>query len=172
GTRTLEVRAVGYYPERRAIDVVDGTAPVNVALVTFKSVLETVKISANYLRYSNLAGFRERQRTSVGQFITAADIARRQPITTSDLFRMVSGVYVDRDTEGDATILMRGVFEERCSPAVYIDGSYLSVLNASNLDSFVSPNEIAAIEVYSPTQVPAQFQPGLSGCGSIVIWTR
>jgi len=32
GTRLLEVRAVGYYPERRAVDIVDSVAPLRIAL--------------------------------------------------------------------------------------------------------------------------------------------
>jgi hypothetical protein len=36
----------------------------------------------------------------------------------------------------------------------------------------VRPADIAGIEVYAAGQVPAQFQPGLTGCGSIVFWTK
>ena len=46
GTRMLEVRAIGYYPERRAVDVVTGVAPIRTALSTMKSVLDTVTVTA------------------------------------------------------------------------------------------------------------------------------
>ena len=31
---------------------------------------------------------------------------------------------------------------------------------------------MAGIEVYTGAMVPPEFQPGMIGCGSIVIWTR
>ena len=43
GTRMLEVHALGYYPERRRVDVVASSAPIEVKLSTLKAVLDTVK---------------------------------------------------------------------------------------------------------------------------------
>jgi hypothetical protein len=45
-------------------------------------------------------------------------------------------------------------------------------LTADDIDGWVAPDEVAGIEVYMQGTVPAQFQPGLSDCGSIVIWTK
>jgi hypothetical protein len=48
----------------------------------------------------------------------------------------------------------------------------MSFMDTSDIDTWVKPSEIAGIEVYSGTMVPGEFQEGLRGCGSIVIWTR
>jgi len=41
------------------------------------------------------------------------------------------------------------------------------------IDAAVNPAEIQAIEVYTkPASAPAQFTNNMSGCGSIVVWTR
>ncbi len=172
GTRTLEVRSVGFYPERQVVDVIDGAPPVRVALATFKAVLDTMKVIANYYRYSNLAGFRERSRTGLGRFMTPADIARRQPLVTTDLFRNFPGVFLDGPRGFDQQIYMRGVFVDRCVPSVFLNGAVMNGVSATDVDAFVDPDDIVGIEVYSQSQAPAQFQPGLTGCGSIVIWTR
>ncbi len=172
GTRTLEVRAVGYYPARQTVDVIDGAAPVRVALATFKSVLDTMKVIADYDRFSNFAGFRERSRSGLGRFFTGADLAKRQVIVTTDLFRNMQGVFVDSDSDLEQRITMRGVFTERCEPAVYLNGTLMMGMNMSEIDAFVRPKDVVGIEVYSQTQAPPQFQPGLSGCGSLVFWTR
>jgi hypothetical protein len=172
GTRTLEVRAVGFYPGRQVVDVIDGAKSVNVALVTFKSVLDTMKVIANYNRFTNLAGFRERSRTGPGRYLTAADIAKRGPIVASDLFRNFPGLFVDGPRGTDQYVYMRGVFTDRCVPAVYLNGSVINGLSANDIDDFARPEDIVGIEVYSQTQAPAQFQLGLADCGSIVIWTR
>jgi hypothetical protein len=172
GTRLLEVRAVGYYPERRAVDIVDSVAPLRVALATFKSVLDTMKISATRTVDMNLVGFQERRRSSVGRFLTPRDIAMRQPFATSEIFRSVPGMFLDRTMDAEEKVMMRGVFEDRCEPAIYINGQWMNGLTSSDLDSFIRPSDIAGIEVYMVGQVPAQFQPGLSGCGSLVFWTK
>lgn len=173
GTRMLEVRAVGFYPERRAVDVVAGGPPIRVALSTFQAVLDTVRIAASRVTDPNMRGFAERRRGSgVGRFLTPEDIARHQPVFTSDALSRVPGLYVDRVPIGDTRIRMRGLFEERCLPAVYIDGHHMRDLSADDINDWVRPAEVAGIEVYAAGMVPAQFQPGLSGCGSIVIWTK
>jgi hypothetical protein len=73
---------------------------------------------------------------------------------------------------------MRGTIDESCSPAIFLDGIYMSQLNAEEIDTWVRPNEIAGIEIYAGTFMPAQFARGLAGvgrdgasCGSVVIWT-
>jgi hypothetical protein len=176
GTRMLEVRAIGYYPVRRPVDVVPDALPVRVAMATFESVLDTVQIRASGIGSEGLSGFGQRRRSSgMGRFLSEADIQRRNPTETSDLFRSVSGVYV-----GDS-IMMRGAFASaqqgsngECNPNVFLDGMRMptvSGLTATELDSWVNPARIAAIEIY-PDAPPPQFQVALSGCGSIVIWTK
>ena len=172
GTRLLEVRAVGYYPERRAVDIVDRVAPLQVALATFKSVLDTMKINASRTVDQNLIGFHERRRSSVGRFLSPRDIAVRQPFVTSEIFRAVPGLFLDRTMDAEEKVMMRGLFEARCEPAIFINGQWMNGLTSGDLDGFIRPNDIAGIEVYMAGQVPAQFQPGLAGCGSLVFWTK
>ena len=190
GTRALEVRAVGYYPARESVDVVDGAPPINFSLATFKSVLDTMKVLADYDRYSNLAGFRERRRSGVGRYLSSGDIAKRDPLVTSDLFLMLPGVYVEylqpedttsafASTGGGGTsmatersILMRGTTTNRCIPAIYINGNWMQNIVITDIDAFMRPESLEGIEIYSATQTPPQFQPGLTGCGSIVFWRR
>jgi len=172
GTRMLELRALGHYPMRQVVDVVDSAPVLRTAMVTLKAVLDTVKVLANYQRYSDLAMFRERSRSGLGRFLTAEDIMRRQPIATSEIFRNVPGVYLEPLMGVEETIQMRGTFDARCTPTVYINGGIMEGLAVADLDAFVKPREIAGIEVYRASQAPAQFLPPLSGCGSIVIWTK
>lgn len=180
GTRMLDVRSIGHYPDRRAVDVVTGASPVRVVLSTMKAVLDTVQVMASRLGGQNMIGFHARRRTGQGKYLTPEDIARRQPVVTSDLFRMVPGVRVERNELGETMIQMRGTFAEECSPGVYIDGRYMRELIGDDIDTWVKPDEIAGIEIYVGPGVPPEFNPGLAGggptagdqCGSIVIWTR
>ena len=180
GTRVLQVRAVGYYPQRIAVDVVRDGPPVRSALPTMRSVLDTVRVTASRLTNKS-RGFEERRRSGFGRYLTAEDVVRRQPLVVSDLFHSVGGVRVEpaSDPIDGTRILMRGAFGGRCFPAIYIDGLYMSDLSANDIDAIVRPDEVAGIEVYAGVSVPAQFTRGMAGigrvgelCGSIVIWTR
>ncbi len=170
GSRLLEVRAVGFYPLRQAINVVNGAAPVRLAMSTYEDVLDTLKVIASYDRYNRLEEFRTRSRSGLGRFITAEDIVRRQPVVTSDLFRnLVPGVYLDSQAD---SVRMRDAFGERCVPTFYLNGMQLNGLDGMALDAAITPDRIIGVEVYQQSQAPPQFVPALSGCGSIVIWTK
>jgi hypothetical protein len=179
GTRMLEVRAVGYYPVRRRVDIVTGAVPVHVTLSTLKAVLDTVKVMATRREGRDIKGFQERSRSGAGRYLTADDIMKRHPILSSDVFRNIAGIRMLIDAEtGERTIVMRGGVQSagglnQCAPAIFLNGSFLSEsLTAGDIDTWVRPNEIAAIEIYNDVGVPAQFQRAMSGCGAIVIWSK
>ena len=169
GTRMLEVRSLGYYPQRRRVDVVVGAAPIKIVLSTFRAVLDTVRIRSRRLADVHDSGFEERKRSGVGKYLTAEDIARRGSIFTSGIFRSIAGLRVVNDS-----IQMRGIFQNAdwCTPEFYIDGRYMFTQGGEELDAAMLPKDIAAIEVYTETNVPPQFSQGMGGCGAIVIWTK
>jgi hypothetical protein len=172
GTRMLEVRAVGYYPERRPVNAVAGAPPVRVALSTLRAVLDTVKIVAAQVRGRDIRGFLERSRSGMGRYLSEEDISRRGALVASDLFRAVPGLRVERTPLGDTQITMRSNFGDDCVPSFFLDGKHMRNLSADDINGFVEPKEIAGVEVYAGTELPPQFSDGLSGCGSIVIWTK
>ena len=172
GTRTLEVRAVAHYPVVQPVDVVQDAAPIRIAMATLKSVLDTVRVSA--VRGGNrvLADFLQRKKSSgTGKFITSEDIAARNPVYTSDVFRTVLGVYIDHDQNGEDVITMRGNATGHCQPGVYINGMSMRNVSSSDLNGLVRPNDVIGIEVYTAAGAPPQFSQQ-NGCGSIVFWTR
>ncbi len=187
GTRMVEARAIGFLSDRRAVDVIPDGPPVRTSLSSLKAVLDTVRISATRAHDVEMLGFEQRRQSSTGHFITAADVARTRPVVTSQLLRNMPGLYLERDSSGQPVLTMRGTFDPRCRPGVYIDGRYMNDIGAEDIDDWVHPDEIAGIEVYSGTEVPARFNTGMAGvgrvsggdpnagvnvCGSIVVWTR
>jgi hypothetical protein len=177
GTRMLEVRAVGFYPARRPVDVIGGAPPVRVALSTFKAVMDTVRITAARAG-ENLAGFMDRRRRGGGgRFLGPEDIARRQPNVTTDLLRNVAGLRLEGYGQG-AHFTMRGGMsgfatgaEDRCTPEVYLDGVHVAA-TPDDLDTWIRARDIKGIEVYPDASVPPQFRQPMQTCGSVVIWTR
>lgn len=172
GTRVLEVRSVGYYPDRRAVHVVGGMPPVQVALSTFKSVLDTVKIIGTRTADHHGSSFEDRKRTGLGRYLTSTDLERRGAIFTSDAFRNLPGTRLERDTFGARHIYVRSAFGEWCEPSVHIDGMYMWNLNADDIDGMVSLRYVKGIEVYTEATTPAEYQRAMTGCGTILIWTK
>jgi hypothetical protein len=173
GTRMVEVRAVGYFPERRAVNVVEGAPPLRLSLFTMRAMLDTIRVTATRLS-PNMKGFEERRRSGMGRYIDAEFIAQRRPSRVSDVLRFVPGLYVYHQSL-NTSLQMRSNFGERCAPDVYVDGHYMRSFTGDDLDAFVNPDDIAGIEVYREPTVPPQFNMGRGGtdaCGSIVVWTR
>jgi hypothetical protein len=187
GTRSLEVRAVGFYPDRRTLTVSASTPRVDTRLETLKAVLDTMKVVAN-LPPSIVAEFNTRRRTLPGRFLAPEDIARRGPTQVSDLFKSIPGVYLEvlmpSDTlnqfagstgdtgDGQLRITMRGGFSAKCIPSIWLNNLQLQDVAAADLDGLMQPNDLIGVEVYQPTQVPAQFRVGMTGCGAVVFWRR
>lgn len=183
GTRILDVRAIGYYPERRPVDVTAEPVFVSVQMATFQSVLDTMRVQASMADGDDRAGFERRRRAAgSGRFLTEEDIRRRAPTEASDIFRSIPGLYV-----GDKLTMRSGGFSSfgsgglgECAPAIFIDGHLMPGLSSDgegagmkldDLNSWISPHQIASMEIYYDV-VPPQFQVALSGCGSVVIWRK
>lgn len=182
GSRLLNVRAVGYFPERVVVDVIDGAPPITVALRSISSVLDSVRIVADRTRSKNLIGFDERRASStVGQFLTKADVARRVTAFTSDILTALRGVQIVRRSDGQQALVMRRSFGRGvCLPAIFIDAVEMNIgdvaLTLDELNDFARKQDIEGIEVYHDGDVPPQFQSfdtmGSAGCGAIVLWSR
>lgn len=171
GTRALDVRAVGFYPEHRTIDVLEGMAPQRIVLSTMKAMLDTVRIRAAGGHSRALMEFERRRGSSgTGTFLTSEQVMRLGPHRTTDVLRMMSRIRI-RLSIPDTTSLQVGEAATWCSPLVFIDGTLFPRMSAADLDDLVDPHDIVGMEVY-PSMAPPQFQLPLESCGSIVIWKR
>lgn len=173
GTRTMEVRAIGFYPERRGVNVIAEASPITVTLSTMRAVLDTIRVSANRIAY-DATGFMNRRRAGNGKFFTQQDIEKRGGVVTSDIFRAVPGLTVERSADtGEPAINMRGPFGY-CEPTMFLDGSRLPNIHAGDIDDIISLNKVKSVEIYSEASVPGEFKDytRMDPCGSIVIWSK
>jgi hypothetical protein len=168
GTQMLEIGAVGYYPERRAVNIIADALPVHATLSTMKAALDTAQpISVRFSGTGDTA-FERRRRSGSGVYLTSDDIAQAQPSVTSDLFPRIRGVRVD----ASRNLLVNGA-AGWCSPAIFIDDVYTPHITADGIDAFVPPRDIASIEVYARSYAaPVQFRNPEGDCGSMAISTK
>lgn len=166
GTRTLEVRYVGYAPKQLAVDLFSAqTRSITVTLDERVDVLRDVTVVGR--RRRELSDFLERRDRGMGHFITREQIAKQHRPRFTDLFRTIPGVRVAEKLSPDANKL---IFSDgpagACEPQVYVDGVLL--VSEDHLNTLVRPDDVAAVEIYKASEAPVQYQTG--GCGTILIW--
>ena len=173
GTQALVVRQLGFEPVEVPVEL-SGRAPRQVTVTMSKParVLDPVAVVAERSKDGlDQVGFARRQKIGFGYFMGPEDIQQRQATRMTDLFRTVpslrvvpSGMDYTVESARDAT--------GGCVTYV-VDGSPYRSLFAGDIDRLMPPNDLAAIEVYTGSNTPAEFQtPGNSSCTTIVMWSR
>ena len=168
GTQMLEVRALGFAPERVAVELRAGrTDSLAVVVDEPVAVLERVQVFGNRSVNLDRTGFLRRQgRALGGHFLSPEQLARRSPASVVDALRTIPGIRVDRPDLFSYTLTYRG-----CAPTVYLDGQYV-LGGDSTISDMVTPAELAGVEVYSVASAPAEFLPLKEACGVVLLWTR
>lgn len=170
GTQTLEARALGYLPERRAVTLTAGRdTSFEIRLTSLKKMLDTIQVVAERVYWADRGGFGERRRSGWGHFFDDQAIQKRKPSDIYDLLWTIPGVRVSRSGFQGSVTMRDGI--RGCTPALHLDGVRLPASMVGELSFLVPVDQIAGMEVYGRAGVPAQFA-SLSGCGAIVIWTQ
>lgn len=169
GSHMLDVRAVGFAPVRRVVDVLPGDS-TRVSLALDKPVvLNAVRTTANRPSFGLTQFEQNRKSYGTGRFITPEMLEARPPIRTTDVFRTIPGTRVVPGPFGDRVIMRSMTMASWCTPDLWIDG--MRAVNDVPLEMLVSPQDLLAVEVYAGgAALPAQYT-GLSGCGAILLYT-
>ncbi len=173
GTRTLEVRAIGFAPRRVAVDLAPGrAATVDVRMDRTVAALAPVTVFGTPAPQSPLLReFLDRQRHSAfGRFLTAQDIARTEPVNITKTLPALGLQLVSNGHLGTA-ILGRTKRGEPCPATVVLDGAPLPA--GDDLDQLVRPDQVAGIEVYTDATFapPQYFGPLMNDCSVVLVWT-
>jgi hypothetical protein len=177
GTREIEFRLVGYMPQTNTVDLHRGaTSTVSATLLTVRQMMDTVKVTSTRVFDRDRNGFADRKKRLAGTFFDPSDVERLRPTGVAQLISRARGVTLEVPRYKTASYIMMqsrgGTPGGRCLPSIYIDNQKFEVLDANDLDRWITPETIGGIEVYeSPTVAPVQYQT-LNRCGVIVIWTR
>jgi hypothetical protein len=170
GTQSVETRAMGYFPDTRAVDVTRERVPVLIGLTTLKHVLDTMHVRATALTVKDLFGFDHRRRVGAGRFFGAEDVTRWHPQQLTDLLRHSPSMSLVPMEPFGFALRVRG--SSTCSPSIFLDGRLLHRWELADLNAIVPPAQLEAMEVYTAQQAPAEFRARNEHCASIVVWTR
>ena len=173
GTQALVVRQLGFEPVEMAVEL-SGRAPKQVTVTMAKParVLEPVAIRAEASKAGlDQVGFNKRQKSGFGYFMDTEDIEQRQATRMTDLFRSVPSLRVV-PSGMDYTVESARDVQGGCVRYV-VDGAPYQSMFAGDVDRIMPPHDVAAIEVYTGSSTPAEFQQaGASSCTTIVMWSR
>lgn len=179
GSHVVDIRRLGYAPARLIADVqYDRDLIASVRLEMVPQQLASMVIAEEQGTSAGAApGFAERRRRMNGVFVDRQRIDRARPMQLTDLLRGVPGIRLlpIRAFIGVTYVpqmLRASSLGARCPMSYYVDGMEFEPYE-QDINADIRPAEIEAIEVYQPSQVPAQFSSSRSAqCGVMVIWTR
>ena len=173
GTQQLVVRQLGFEPVEKAVEL-SGRAPQQVTVTMAKParVLEPVAVVAERSKAGlDQVGFNRRQKVGFGYFMDTEAIEARQATRMTDLFRTVPSLRVVPSGMDYVVESARDV-QGGCVRYV-VDGSPYQSMFPGDIDRLMPPHDVAAIEVYSGSNTPAEFQAaGNSSCSTVVMWSR
>ena len=173
GTQTLEIRQLGFAPTEVAVELTQMTPQsVTVKMTDYVPVLSAMRVEAARERGLSDVGFADRKRAGMGYYLDSDQLKNRQTTQFSDMLRTVPGIRVQPAGDGTNVITSSRDPTGGCV-TFYVDGAPWQQMTPGDLDTYVRPEEVAALEVYNGSMTPAQFQQaGMSGCTTIVIWTE
>lgn len=165
GLYRLSATLLGYGDLRDTLRVesaseLELTLPLSVSGVA----LEPIVVVVRRRPIGPLAGFERRRRRLRGTFITREDIEASNPYEFTDLLRTVPGARLVPTSTFGNRVLFRG----GCTPDLWVDGTHVST--TADIDSFLRPEHLEAVEIYRGPELPGEFGSNL--CGAIVVWTR
>ena len=195
GTRILVIRAIGFEAQTMPVELTS-RAPQHVNVQFSARTVRALPpgvITARYDSGLKRVGFAQREAAGMGTFWTADVIDSHKANEFHDLFGTFTGVTVDYNEQGRASLLASRAagscigyatgangqptptVGENCGPCLtyVIDGSPYDELEEGDMDTYIRPSEIGAIEIYLPSQVPHSL-PGVikPDCLNIVIWSK
>jgi protocatechuate 3,4-dioxygenase beta subunit len=181
GTQTVEVRAIGYQPAERVVQLsAEDPATTDIAFSERVTELTGVTVTATAAR-ARLSPFYERMRDAErginhGYFITPEDMERRRPTLITNMFEGLAGIRVVRRSLDPRWAVVEGTLNGGCPMTVYLDGIRVAGSAGGGhdpLNILIDPTTVAAMEVYPrPVSAPPRYQSLNGTCGVILIWTK
>jgi CarboxypepD_reg-like domain/Carboxypeptidase regulatory-like domain len=172
GTQTLVVKRVSYAPKGVPVDLSSRTPrTVTVKLDPAPPSLPTVVVQAKWEQELAKVGFTDRKKSGLGRYLDRDQIEEHLPQVMTDVFETMPGIQVDYST-GQPVLHGSRTAGGGCVN-YYIAGVPYKEQTPGDINDYMRPNELEAVEVYQSSETPGQFtSAGSSSCTTIVVWTK
>ena len=191
GTHTVRVRALGYAPVVASLVFTGDTLATTFYLKPVAAIIDTVRVSATRVQ-PGLEAFEHRRAMGLGRFLTESQLDSagawdfRTLMTTkfpglivktlSDGHRVLASTRgscgADASRLGNQRVGKIGggsscFSNQPCVLPVFLDGQ-----DFRDAWDIIRVWDLAGIEYYSGTDVPAEYRASGSACGVLVAWSR
>lgn len=169
GTQTVEVRKLGYGPTEKSVELA-AAIPASVTVVMNDYELPAVRVDAERETALSNLGFTARKQAGFGYFLDG-DKIRNEAAHFSDVVRQAPMLRLNPTSNGKYVISSARDPNMGCVTYV-VDGSPFKELSPGDIDDYLQPAELRAVEIYNPSSAPLQFEKsGQTKCVTVVIWT-
>jgi hypothetical protein len=175
GSQVLLARHLGFGAQTVAVDLTSKVAQrVTIKLPKFVAMLEPVIVNAKSVANLDRTGFNARKRMGTGFYIGPEQLANLHPTQLTDILRRVPSLRVTGSSDGDVVSSSRGATSVMADDCVqyFVDDMPWQSVKPGDINTFLNGPEVVAVEVYQPTNTPAQYVRGMGNCTTIVLWTR
>jgi hypothetical protein len=173
GTQSIEVRRLGYSVAEVPVELsANAATPATITMSDAVPLLETMRTEAAADNALSQVGFLERKKTGMGFFMDGKMI-NHESAAFSDVMRMAPGLRIQPTGDGRTNVITDSRSASNGCVNFYVDGTPWQTMQAGDIDAYVRPSELVAVEVYHGSETPAQYTtPGQSSCATIVAWTQ
>lgn len=173
GTQALEVRKLGYSVTEVPVELSSSqTARTTVTMSDAVPLLATMRVEATRDKALSDVGYLQRKQTGMGYFMDG-DAINHNAINFSDVMRTAPGLKVMPLGDGRTYVITdsRNTSGSGCVN-FYVDNTPWTEITPGDIDTFVRPDELVAVEIYHGSETPPQYtKPGMSSCATVVAWT-
>jgi hypothetical protein len=173
GTQTVEVRKLGLGAVHKTVEL-SSLAPATVEVSLGDAATLLAPLTTIDRRESDLqrVGFTDRQRMGAGYFYEG-DRVRKTGLSFSETLSEVPSLRVVRIGDLNYRYVIRDRRDPQGCVNFIVDGNRWLSTTEGDIDNFVTPKEVEAIEVYNAATVPPEFASATKGkCVTIVVWTQ
>jgi len=174
GTQALEVRKLGYSVTEVAVEL-SALEPARTTVTMSDAVplLASMRVEASKDKALSDVGYLQRKQTGMGYFMDGDQI-NKDAISFADVMRVAPGLKVMPLGDGRTYVITdsRNPAGNGCVN-FYVDNTRWTEITPGDVNNFVRPDELVAVEVYHGSETPPQYStPGMSSCATVVAWTR
>lgn len=173
GTQALEVRKLGYSVTEVPVELsANNTARATVSMSDAVPMLETMRVEAQADQALSQLGYLQRKQTGMGQFYDGKQI-NHEAMMFSDVLRVATGLRISPTGDGRTQVVQDARNAANGCVNYRVDGQQWTQMTPGDIDEYVQPADVVAVEVYHGSEAPPEFQmAGQSSCAMIVVWTR
>ena len=172
GTQALQARKLGYAATEVAVELsANEPQRTTITMGDFVPTLAAMRIEAAQDKALSDIGYLQRKQTGMG-FYMDGNAINHTAMSFSDVMRVAPGLRISPAGDGRTYVITDARSAGNGCVNYYVDGFPFTTMTPGDVDQYIRPDELVAIEVYHGGSTPPQYTTaGQSSCATIVAWT-